>query len=193
MPAKMTSKITIGLVFCAALFAQPKVPVVSVTYQQDVYAISPYGDCPRMNPLWWASDQTAVDVAAKIGAGAVPRDTTPQTGPPLARWHVTHVQASLIPPGGQRIIDNHTLLMLMASPPARMWAAHFPSGCEVNLGYLANGFERNSIMQDGGLRYVQQIIAGECAVSGSAPNRTKLTRQKYPPIFADGKKHLIKP
>lgn len=73
-------KLCFCLVLLSPLFCQTKQPIVPA-FLQDVYAISPYGDVARMNPLYWADAQTANAVAGRIDATPVLRDTTPQTGP----------------------------------------------------------------------------------------------------------------
>ena len=170
-------------------FPQTKQPIIPV-FLQDVYAISPYGDFTRMNPLYWADSATANAVAGRIDATPVLRDTTPQTGPALKRWHVSEVAQSLIsqiPPGRQA--SGQLTAILLDLPAAKMWAVHFVSGCEINAGYLADYYKRNPEKQFPGLadKYVRQIIAGECSIGTAA-----FARKAYPSVFADGKQHVIK-
>lgn len=175
------------------LFSQSQ---TSFTYMTDVYALSIYGDVAAVNPMWWASDQSAAWVAARLHADPVLRYTTPQTGPALQRWHVAHVPLSLLPPAGMRQSDPQKILLLMDLPEARMWALRFGNGCEVNAGYLESYFQRNVIASDGGLGQVRRIVAGECGEPMSfavraltAPVRAvrRVVRgPKYPSVWASG-------
>ena len=165
----------------------------SFTFMQDVYAVSPYGDITRMNPMWWASDDGAALVAKKLSGVAVLRDSTPQTGPPLARWHVAHVQDRYVPPMGRQISDNRVLMMVLDLPVAKMWAVQMPRGCEINAGYLEDGLRRNFGAPDQGEGYLRRMAGAECPGSVMSTLRFpfRLARKvlrirAYPPLTVGG-------
>ena len=190
-------KILAVLSFIAAgAFAQPN---PRFTYMLDVYALSPYGDVAPVNPMWWASDDSAAWVAARLKATPVLHETTPQTGPAFRWWHVAHVpnNSGLLPPMGFRQQDPNKIKLLMDLPTAKMWAVMFSNGCEVNAGYLENYYQRNSNASDGGDSQVRRIAASECG-GGFGMSMLKLPGRgvkrlfgshRYPSVWADGKRH----
>jgi hypothetical protein len=91
-----------------------------------------------LRDLWWATKQTADELAKRYGAETVGM-------PPYypAKW------------------------ARVGFEPALMWYLRFPDDTLINAGYLADYFRRNPEAEHPGLadKYVRQIIAAEQAAA----------------------------
>ncbi len=149
-------------------------PALVPTFESNIYGLLPVGDFSavfRYNaPRWYASAETATELANRYDAVPVMRDDYPQTGPMPRGWTFVEVPDSLVNLAMK--LENRTgsvreaeLAPLLGLPRAKMWVLRWPNGCVVNAGYLAGYYLRNPEAQFPNLadRYVKQIVAGECA------------------------------
>lgn len=152
-PATLASTITVT----------PFVPFVP-GFISDVYACSPYGDVAALNKLYYATADTAAELARRYNATPVLRASTSMS-PISTRWNTVQIPAgsTLLPPPGTRQTDPQKIEVLMELPRFYQWALRFANGVEVNAGFLADYYRRNPEAQFPGLadRYCRAILASE--------------------------------
>lgn len=168
MSSQLFEPVSPAVVPAPAPAPNPAPPAFKPEFLTGVYAISPYGDVAALNSMYYASGDTAAELARRYGAIARFRASSTMS-PVDVRWNTVQLPAnsSLLPPAGMRQYDQTKLAALLQLPRFWQWVLQFPNGVEVNAGFLADYFKRNPEDKFPGNadKSVRQILISEGATA----------------------------